>query len=151
MNILQINSSVRGNQSESTRVANGIVARLRAAHPEATLTVRDLAANPHPELDEATLGAAWRCWASAPAASTSSATLRACSSRLAPNSVSIRRRVVRCSSRSPTLASSSAMRRDTVDFGKSRRCAALLKLPASTMRANSSRSFGSTSIDCSTS
>ena len=57
MNILQINSSVRGNQSESTRVANGIVARLRAAHPEATLTVRDLAANPHPELDEATLGA----------------------------------------------------------------------------------------------
>ena len=57
MNILQINSSVRGNQSESTRVANGIVARLRAAHPEATLTVRDLSANPHPELDETTLGA----------------------------------------------------------------------------------------------
>jgi len=56
MNILQINSSVRGNQSESTRVANSIVEKLRAAHPEATLRVRDLAADPHPVLDETTLG-----------------------------------------------------------------------------------------------
>jgi FMN-dependent NADH-azoreductase len=57
MNILQINSSVRGNQSESTRVANAIVAKLAAANPGATVTVRDLGANPHPVLDETTLGA----------------------------------------------------------------------------------------------
>ena len=57
MNILQINSSVRGNQSESTRVANAVVAKLAAANPGATVTVRDLGANPHPVLDEAALGA----------------------------------------------------------------------------------------------
>jgi len=57
MNILQINSSLRGNQSESTRVTNAIVARLAAANPDATVTVRDLGANPHPVLDEAALGA----------------------------------------------------------------------------------------------
>jgi FMN-dependent NADH-azoreductase len=57
MNILQINSSVRGNQSESTRVASAIAARLAAAQPGATVTVRDLSANPHPALDEAALGA----------------------------------------------------------------------------------------------
>jgi FMN-dependent NADH-azoreductase len=57
MNILQINSSVRGSQSESTRVANAVVAKLAAANPGATVTVRDLGANPHPVLDEAALGA----------------------------------------------------------------------------------------------
>jgi FMN-dependent NADH-azoreductase len=57
MNILQINSSVRGTQSESSRVANAVVARLAAANPGATVTVRDLGANPHPVLDEAALGA----------------------------------------------------------------------------------------------
>lgn len=57
MNILQINSSLRGNQSESTRVTNAIVARLAAANPGATVTVRDVGANPHPVLDEAALGA----------------------------------------------------------------------------------------------
>jgi len=57
MNILQINSSVRGNQSESSRVANAIVAKLAAANPGASVTVRDLGANPHPVLDEAALGA----------------------------------------------------------------------------------------------
>ena len=57
MNILQINSSVRGAQSESTRVANAVVAKLAAANPGATVTVRDLGANPHPVLDEAALGA----------------------------------------------------------------------------------------------
>jgi FMN-dependent NADH-azoreductase len=57
MNILQINSSVRGAQSESTRVGNAIVARLLAANPGAQLKVRDLAANPHPVLDDAALGA----------------------------------------------------------------------------------------------
>ena len=57
MNILQINSSLRGNQSESTRVTNAVVAKLAAANPGATVTVRDLGANPHPVLDETALGA----------------------------------------------------------------------------------------------
>jgi FMN-dependent NADH-azoreductase len=57
MNILQINSSVRGTQSESTRVANAIVAKLAATNPGAAVTVRDLGATPHPVLDEAALGA----------------------------------------------------------------------------------------------
>jgi FMN-dependent NADH-azoreductase len=57
MNILQINSSVRGGASESTRVAGAIVAKLVAANPGAKVTVRDLAANPHPALDDAALGA----------------------------------------------------------------------------------------------
>jgi FMN-dependent NADH-azoreductase len=57
MKILQINSSVRGAASESTRVASNIVARLTAANPSAQVTVRDLGANPHPVLDAAALGA----------------------------------------------------------------------------------------------
>lgn len=57
MNILQINASARRESSNSTRVANSIVARLRSANPEASLTLRDLAVTPHPVLDEAALGA----------------------------------------------------------------------------------------------
>ncbi|MEP6502436.1 MAG: NAD(P)H-dependent oxidoreductase [Betaproteobacteria bacterium] len=61
MNILQINSSARswtnGQGSQSTRLANELVEQLRAANPGATLTLRDLTANPHPALDESTLGA----------------------------------------------------------------------------------------------
>jgi FMN-dependent NADH-azoreductase len=61
MNILQVNSSARswsnGQGSQSTRLANELVQGLREAHPDATLTLRDLAATPHPQLDEATLGA----------------------------------------------------------------------------------------------
>lgn len=57
MNILQINSSARSTGSESTRIADAIVARLQAANPGASLVRRDLAANPHPSIDEATLGA----------------------------------------------------------------------------------------------
>ena len=57
MNILQINSSARSTGSESTRIADAIVARLQAANPGASLVRRDLAANPHPPIDEATLGA----------------------------------------------------------------------------------------------
>ena len=57
MNILQINSSARAGASHSTRLAGDIVERLRAAHPGALLTVRDLARTPHPALDEAALGA----------------------------------------------------------------------------------------------
>lgn len=57
MNILQINSSARSTGSESTRIADAIVARLQAANPGASLVRRDLAADPHPPIDEATLGA----------------------------------------------------------------------------------------------
>ena len=57
MNILQINASARRQDANSTRVANTVVARLQAANPGATLTLRDLAATPHPILDETALGA----------------------------------------------------------------------------------------------
>jgi len=57
MNILQINSSARTEGSHSTRLANAVVERIRATNPEATLTVRDLSRSPHPQLDEAALGA----------------------------------------------------------------------------------------------
>ncbi|BAL26219.1 FMN-dependent NADH-azoreductase [Azoarcus sp. KH32C] len=57
MNILQINSSARSEGSQSTRLANSIVERLKNENPGAALVVRDLARNPHPVLDEATLGA----------------------------------------------------------------------------------------------
>jgi len=61
MNILQVNSSARGfangTGSFSTRLANDVVRGLRAAHPEATLTVRDLILTPHPGLDESALRA----------------------------------------------------------------------------------------------
>ena len=61
MNILQINSSARTFEndqgSHSTRLANELVAQLQAAHPAARTTVRDLARQPHPALDESTLQA----------------------------------------------------------------------------------------------
>jgi len=61
MNILQINSSARswanGQGSQSTRLASELVEQLLAANPGATLTLRDLTANPHPALDESALGA----------------------------------------------------------------------------------------------
>jgi FMN-dependent NADH-azoreductase len=57
MRILQINSSQRRAASQSTRLATRLVERLRDVDPEATVFVRDLAADPHPVLDEAALGA----------------------------------------------------------------------------------------------
>jgi FMN-dependent NADH-azoreductase len=57
MNILQINASARREGANSTRLADSITARLQAAHPGASLTLRDLAVTPHPVLDEAALGA----------------------------------------------------------------------------------------------
>jgi FMN-dependent NADH-azoreductase len=56
MNILQINSSARSTGSESSRLADVIVARI-AAEKTSTLVKRDLGANPHPALDEPTLQA----------------------------------------------------------------------------------------------
>ena len=57
MKILQINSSARLDGSHSTRLASAITQGLQAANPGAVLTVRDLARTPHPQLDEAALGA----------------------------------------------------------------------------------------------
>lgn len=57
MNILQINASARREGANATTVANSVTARLQAGNPDATLTLRDLAATPHPMLDEAALGA----------------------------------------------------------------------------------------------
>lgn len=57
MNILQINSSARAENSHSTRLASAIVERVRADHADARLQVRDLARTPHPQLDEAALQA----------------------------------------------------------------------------------------------
>lgn len=61
MNILQINTSARVYENEqgsqSTRLANELVAKLVAATPGAQLTVRDLARQPQPALDEAALQA----------------------------------------------------------------------------------------------
>jgi FMN-dependent NADH-azoreductase len=57
MNILQINSSARSNGSESTRLADALVAKISAANPGAAVTRRDLAAQPHPVLDETALQA----------------------------------------------------------------------------------------------
>jgi len=57
MNILQVNASARREGANSTRVANSIVARLQAKEPATSLTLRDLASNPHPVLDEIALGA----------------------------------------------------------------------------------------------
>ena len=61
MNILQINSSARpfanGQGSQSTRLASELVETLRAGNADVKHTLRDLTANPHPALDEATLGA----------------------------------------------------------------------------------------------
>ena len=58
MKILQINSSARSTGSESTRLADAIVARLTASNADdVTLVKRDLAITPHPMIDEATLQA----------------------------------------------------------------------------------------------
>jgi FMN-dependent NADH-azoreductase len=59
MNILQVNSSARtaANGSQSTLLADELVAALQHQHPEAHRTVRDLARQPHPVLDEAALQA----------------------------------------------------------------------------------------------
>lgn len=57
MNILQINSSARVQGSHSSQLAAQVSTRLREQYPEATFSVRDLAATPQPALDEAALQA----------------------------------------------------------------------------------------------
>jgi len=57
MNILQINTSIRLEDSHSSRLANTISERLLARHPGAARVVRDLGRTPHPTLDAAALAA----------------------------------------------------------------------------------------------
>lgn len=57
MNLLQISSSARPGASHSTRLAEEIVARVRAAAPDSQLVTRDLARQTPPALDEAALQA----------------------------------------------------------------------------------------------
>lgn len=61
MNILQVNTSARTATADagslSSRLAAEVVERLQARHAGASVTVRDLARQPHPVLDEAALQA----------------------------------------------------------------------------------------------
>jgi FMN-dependent NADH-azoreductase len=52
--LLHIDSSVRGDVSVSRRLTARAADRWRAAHPDATVTYRDLATSPIPHLDAAT-------------------------------------------------------------------------------------------------
>jgi FMN-dependent NADH-azoreductase len=56
-NILFVASSPRGAASQSTKVAEQLVAGIRAEDPTATVVRRDLARHPLPHVDEAFLGA----------------------------------------------------------------------------------------------
>lgn len=57
MQILQIIASARGAESFSTKLSQGIIDKLQAAHPGSTVVVRDLAQAPFPHLEEAHLQA----------------------------------------------------------------------------------------------
>lgn len=57
MKILQVNSAARSVGANSTLIANSVTARLVAKNPGATLDILDLAANPHPALDQEGLSA----------------------------------------------------------------------------------------------
>jgi FMN-dependent NADH-azoreductase len=57
MKILQINASPRREAGNSTRLANSVTERLVAAHPGASVSLRDLGSSPVTVLDEAALGA----------------------------------------------------------------------------------------------
>lgn len=50
MSILLVTSSPRGTASHSTRIATDLAHKLQAAHPSASLVVRDLAAQPLPHI-----------------------------------------------------------------------------------------------------
>jgi len=52
MNILHITSSSRGAASYSSRVAANVIAEITGRTPGATVTVRDLATNPLPHIDD---------------------------------------------------------------------------------------------------
>src|SRR5690348_7345015 len=52
MNILYVASSSRGSASYSNRVATDVLTELRDRNPGATVTVRDLAREPLPHIDD---------------------------------------------------------------------------------------------------
>jgi FMN-dependent NADH-azoreductase len=51
-NILAISTSPRGAQSYSNRVADRVLEELRSTHPDARITMRDLASHPLPHIDQ---------------------------------------------------------------------------------------------------
>lgn len=55
--LLHVKSSILGEHSQSSALAADFIARWQAAHPEGTVVVRDLAAQPIPHLDGERLGA----------------------------------------------------------------------------------------------
>lgn len=57
MKILQINASLFSSNGQSSRLTDEFVAALRSEHPQAELTVRDLAKDPVPHLDAERFGA----------------------------------------------------------------------------------------------
>lgn len=56
-NVLVLKSSILADYSQSNQLADHFAAEWKAAHPNDTLTVRDLAANPIPVLDGELVGA----------------------------------------------------------------------------------------------
>ena len=57
MQILQIISSAQGANSYTTRLSQGIIDKLQAAHPGSSMVVRNLATHPFPHLEESHLQA----------------------------------------------------------------------------------------------
>src|SRR5690606_32513557 len=55
--LLHINSSVRNQGSVSRQLTGEFIAKWQAAHPDAEIIQRDLAANPVPHLNEQMMGA----------------------------------------------------------------------------------------------
>lgn len=49
--LLQLKASIFADQGQSSQLSNAFVAAWRASHPDATVTVRDLARDPVPHLD----------------------------------------------------------------------------------------------------
>ena len=58
-NILYIQSSPRGSESYSQKVAQSIVDELAGSYPDANVAVRNLAQNPPPHVGEAFVGGLW--------------------------------------------------------------------------------------------
>ena len=57
MNVLVIQSSVRAQDANSSKLANMIVDKIKARHAGASIETLDLGSNPHPALDGAAVGA----------------------------------------------------------------------------------------------
>lgn len=57
MTILQINTSIQSEKSNSSRLANRLVTQLQHRHPSKQVLIRNLAKTPHPLIDEAVLQA----------------------------------------------------------------------------------------------